>query len=91
MFAVKFHKFAFYKLYRVVVPGNTDCLSSGADRFKDKVNDFVQPVPVNHILYENVIVDIVLDNFLIHAVCVVPFRSFLFRRLCRTLTVRQGI
>ena len=50
MFAVKFHKFAFYKLCRVVVPGNTDCLSSGADRFKDKVNDFVQPVPVNHIL-----------------------------------------
>ena len=91
MFAVKFHKFAFYKLCRVVVPGNTDCLSSGADRFKDKVNDFVQPVPVSHILYENVIVDIVLDNFLIHAVCVVPFRSFLFRRLRRTLTVRQGI
>ena len=32
-----------------------------------------------------------LDNFLIHAVCVIPFHSFLFRRLCRTLTVRQGI
>ena len=31
MFAVQFHKFCFYKLCRVVVPGDTDCSSFGAD------------------------------------------------------------
>ena len=34
MFAVQFHKFCFYKLCRVVVPGDTDCSSFGADGFK---------------------------------------------------------
>lgn len=42
------------------------------------------------ILQENVIADIVLDNFFIHSVCVVPFRSFPFRR-SRRVPVRQGI
>ena len=71
---------------------NTDFLSCRTDGFKHEVNDFIQAVFVNaFVLKQNIIVDIVLDNFLIHAVCVVPFRSFLFRRLCRTLTVRQGI
>ncbi len=46
-----------------------------------------------HILQENVILDIVLDDFLINAVSVVcRFRSFPFRRLCRfVLVIRQGI
>ena len=40
----------------------------------------------------NVIGDIVFDNFLIHSVSVVPFRSCPFRRLCRfVLAIRQGI
>ena len=91
MFAVQFHKFAFYKLCRVVVPGNTDCTALRADSFKDKVNDFVDTVSFKVvILQENVIADIVLDNFLIHSVCVVPFRSFPFRR-SRRVPVRQGI
>jgi hypothetical protein len=46
MFAVQFHKFCFYKLCRVVVPGDTDCSSFGADGFKNKGKDFLYPVPV---------------------------------------------
>ena len=29
------------KLRRVVVPGNTDCLSPGADRFQHEIDDFI--------------------------------------------------
>ena len=86
MFAVQFHKFCFYKLCRVVVPGDTDCSSFGADSFKNKGKDFLYPVPVKvSILYQIVVLDIVLDDFLIHAICVCRFLSLPFRRLCRVL------
>lgn len=53
MFAVQFHKFCFYKLCRVVVPGDTDCSSFGADGFKNKGKDFLYPVPVKvSVLYQ---------------------------------------
>ncbi|EQJ59546.1 hypothetical protein QSK_1018 [Clostridioides difficile P29] len=86
MFAVQFHKFCFYKLCRVVVPGDTDCSSFGADGFKNKGKDFLYPVPVKvSVLYQIVVLDIVLDDFLIHAICVCRFLSLPFRRLCRVL------
>ena len=86
MFAVQFHKFCFYKLCRVVVPGDTDCSSFGADGFKNKGKDFLYPVPVKvSVLYQIVVLDIVLDDFLIHAVCVCRFLSLPFRQLCRVL------
>ena len=84
--AVQFHKFCFYKLCRVVVPGDTDCSSFGADSFKNKGKDFLYPVPVKvSVLYQIVVLDIVLDDFLIHAICVCRFLSLPFRRLCRVL------
>ena len=50
----------------------------------DKVNDFVYPVMVvGHILFENVIADVVFYDFLIYPVCVVRFLSFPFRRRSR--------
>ena len=53
MFAVQFHKFCFYKLCWVVVPGDTDCSSFGADGFKNKGKDFLYPVPVKvSVLYQ---------------------------------------
>ena len=72
---------------------NTDFLSCRTDGFKHKVNNLIQTVAVKaSVLQENVIGDIVFDNFLIHSVSVVPFRSFPFRRLCRFVPViRQGI
>ncbi|EQG53769.1 hypothetical protein QIY_1015 [Clostridioides difficile DA00141] len=86
MFAVQFHKPCFYKLCRVVVPGDTDCFSFGADGFKNKGKDFLYPVPVKvSVLYQIVVLNIVLDDFLIHAVCVCRFLSLPFRRLCRVL------
>ena len=89
--AVQLHKLALYKLCRVVVPGDTDFLSCGADGFKDNVNDFVKTFPVcAAALHENVIVDIVLDDFLIHPVCVARFLSLPFR-LCRVPAIRQGV
>ena len=86
MLAIQLHKLCFYKLCRVVVPCDTDCPSFGADGFKDKGNDFLYPVPVKvSVLYQIVVLDIVLDDFLIHSVCVCRFRSLPFRRLCRVL------
>ena len=56
-----------------------DCLSPGADDFRHEVNNFVKPVPVkHHILHENVIVDIVLDDLPVNLVCAVS-RYFLLR------------
>ena len=76
MLAVQLHKLCFYKLCRVVVPCDTDCSSFGADGFKDKGKDFLYPVPVKvSVLYQIVVLDIVLDDFLIHSVSVVPFAS----------------
>ena len=57
-----------------------------------KGKDFLYPVPVKvSVLYQIVVLDIVLDDFLINAVCVCRFLSFPFRRLCRFPVVRQGI
>lgn len=67
MLAVQFHKLCLYKLCRVIVPGDTDCLSSGADGFKHEVNKLVKPVPVKlPVLQKNVIADVVLDDFLVY-------------------------
>ena len=45
--AVELHKLCFDKLCRIIVPGDTDCLSFGADSFKDKGHNLVQAFPVN--------------------------------------------
>ena len=90
--AVELHKLCLDKLCRVIVPGDTDCLSLAAYRFKDNRNNFVQTVFVYlPVAYKMVVLDIVLDDFLINAVCVCRFLSFPFRRLCRFPVVRQGI
>ena len=90
--AVELHKLCLDKLCRVIVPGDTDCLSLAAYRFKDNRNNFVQTVFVYlPVAYKMVLLDIVLDYFLINAVCVCRFLSFPFRRLCRFPVVRQGI
>ena len=39
--AVQLHKLCLDKLCRVIVPGDTDCLSLAAYRFKDNRNNFV--------------------------------------------------
>ena len=39
--AVELHKLCLDKLCRVIVPGDTDCLSLAAYRFKDNRNNFV--------------------------------------------------
>ena len=97
MAAVELHKLCLYKLCRVVVPGDTDLLSGRADGFKDNVKDFVKPFPVGTAaLYENVIVDIVLDDLPVNLYCALScrFLSLPFRRLCRfvlVLAIRQGI
>lgn len=89
--AVELHKLCFDKLCRMIVPGDTDCLSFGADSFKDKGHNLVQASPVNvGMLDKMLILDIVLDDFLIHAVCVCRFRSFPFR-LCRFLLKGEGL
>ena len=86
MTAVEFHKLCFHKLCRVIVPGDTDSLSAGADRFKDKGHNLVQAFFFKvSVLDEMLILDIVLDNFLIYSVCVCRFLSLPFRRLCRVL------
>ena len=86
MTAVEFHKLFFHKLCRVIVPGDTDSLSAGADRFKDKGHNLVQAFFFKvSVLDEMLILDIVLDNFLIYSVCVCRFLSLPFRRLCRVL------
>ena len=59
MFAVQFHKPCFYKLCRVVIPGDTDCFSFGADGFKNKGKDFLYPVPVKvSVLYQIVVLNL---------------------------------
>ena len=66
----------------------------GADGFKHEVNDLVQPVPVKlHILHENVIVDIVLDDLPVNLVCAlcVRFLSFPFRRRSRFPVRGRGV
>lgn len=84
-------KLCFDKLCRIIVPGDTNCLSFGADSFKDKGHNLVQAFPVNvGMLDKMLILDIVLDDFLIHAVCVCRFRSFPFR-LCRFFPQRRGV
>lgn len=84
MQTVELHKLCLYQLCRVVVPGNTDRLSCAAYRFKDQINDFVDTLfLIAVILNEDVILDIVLDDFLINPVCVVLFLSVPFLRLCR--------
>ena len=89
--AVELHKLCFDKLCRIIVPGDTDCLSFGADSFKDKGHNLVQAFPVNvGMLDKMLILDIVLDDFLIHTVCVCRFRSFPFR-LCRFFPQRRGV
>ena len=40
--AVQLHKLCFDKLCRIIVPGDTNCLSFGADSFKDKGHNLVQ-------------------------------------------------
>ena len=63
-----------------------------AYRFKDKGNDFVQAVFVYlPVAYKMVVLDIVLNDFLINAVCVCRFLSFPFRRRSRFPAVRQGV
>ena len=77
--AVQLHKLCFHKFCRVIVPGDTDSLSPGADGFKDKVYNPVQAVFVSvGVLDEMLILDIVLDNFLIDFVCFSLFRFLLF-------------
>ena len=69
---------------RIVVTGNTDGLAPGADGFKDQVYNLVQTVAViGQIGFQNVIADVVLDDFLIHPVCLIRILSLPFRRLCR--------
>ena len=56
-----------------------------------KGHNLVQAFPVNvGMLDKMLILDIVLDDFLIHAVCVCRFRSFPFR-LCRFFPQRRGV
>ena len=77
-----------------VVPGNADRLSPGTDGFQHEVYNFIQPVPVKlHILYENVIVDIVLDDLPVNLKSGLCFRflSFPFRRRSRFLLQRRGV
>ena len=42
--AVEFHKLCFDKLCRIIVPGDTDCLSFGADSFKYEGHNFIDEV-----------------------------------------------
>ena len=94
MFSVQLHKLCFYQLGGVVVPGNADRLSPGTDGFQHEVYNFIQPVPVKlHILYENVIVDIFLDDLPVNLKSVLCFRflSFPFRRRSRFLLQRRGV
>ena len=76
-----------HKLCRVVVPRNPYPLSGGAYGFKHEVYNLVKPVPVKfHVLFENVVVDIVLDDFPVYLYCALccRFRSFPFRRRSRS-------
>ena len=94
MFTVQLHKLCFHQLGGVVVPGNADRLSPGADSFKHEVNNLVQPVPVKlHILHENVIGDIVLDDLPVNLVCAlcVRFLSLPFRRRSRFSVRGRGV
>ena len=62
-----FINLAFTKLCRVIVPGDTDCLSFGADSFKYEGHNFIDEVFIKAVvLHENVILDIVLDDFLVN-------------------------
>jgi len=91
MAAVELQKLRFHKLGGIIVTGDADCLSCRADGFKDKVNDFVQAAFIKAIVCNKVVVlDIVLDNFLVNPVCVVRFASFPFRRRSRNVQ-RQGV
>ena len=90
MAARQLQKLAFDKLCRIVIPGDAERLSRCAYRFQYEVNDFVQSVFIHvRILYENVILDIVLDDVLVNLYCALRFRfrSFPFR-LCRVLCER---
>ncbi len=78
MFAVQLHKLGFHQLRRIVVTSNADGLAPGADGFKDQVYNLVQTVAViGQIGFQNVIADVVLDNFLITRYA--SFASFRFR------------
>ena len=75
---------------RIVIPGDAERLSRCAYRFQYEVNDFVQSVFIHvRVLYENVILDIVLDDVPVNLYCALRFRfrSFPFR-LCRVLCER---
>ena len=93
MLAVQFHKLRFHKLCWVVVPRNPYPLSGGAYGFKHEVYNLVKPVTVKlHVLFENVVVDIVLDDFPVYINCALccRFRSFPFRRRSR-FSARRGV
>ena len=85
--AVELHKLCLDKLCRVIVPGDTDCLSFGADSFKHEGYNFIDEVFIKAVvLHENVILDIVLDDFFVNIKCArFRFLSLPFRRLCRVL------
>ena len=48
MAAVELHKLCLDKLCRVIVPGDTDCLSLAAYRFKDGANKAMKAVPYTY-------------------------------------------
>ena len=85
--AVKFHKPCLDKPCRIIVPGDTDSFSFSADRFKYEGHNLIDEVFIKAvILHEYVILDIVLDDFLINIKCArFRFLSLPFRRLCRVL------
>ena len=91
---VELQKLRFNKLGWVVVAGYAQRLSCGADRFKNEVYNLVNPITVKAVaLFENVIVDIVLDDLPINLYRAFGCRFFSisFRRLCRIPIERKGL
>ena len=91
MFTAQFHKLGFHQLGGVVVPGDADSLSGGADGFQHQVYDLVKLFPVNTpVLNEIVVLDVLQNDFPINLYGFVLSRSFLFRRRSRCLRRGRG-
>ncbi len=91
MFAGQLHVLGFHQLGRVVVPGDTDCLSGGADGFQHQVYDFVKLFTVNApVLNEIGILDVLQNDFPINPYSLILSCPFPFRRRSRCLALHRG-